>query len=202
MSGHVDVICYLLEKERENTVIRFTKLCGSCGRCKQEPWCDQYVCWCCSSHYFSFSSRKENLFSIPVSIYHVTITRLFKIMWFSGFHNPGCWQWSTTYRAPDTFCFRLEELSTFCQFKKLSWWRVITIQLQVLVFTRLCLLVVYKVIFQSGVMWILFGNSSPIQVVCDSISGSWHQVFSEAGCSKSSVRLIQQWQLENWLPKN
>ena len=68
MSGHVDVICYLLEKEHENTVIRFTKLCGSCGRCKQEPWCDQYVCWCCSSHYFSFSSRKENLFSIPVSI--------------------------------------------------------------------------------------------------------------------------------------
>ena len=54
-----------------------------------------------------------------------------------------------------------------------------------------------NVIFPSGIMWILCGNSSFIHVVHDLI-GSWHQVFSEAGCSRGSVRLIQEWQKENW----
>lgn len=57
--------------------------------------------------------------------------------------------------------------------------------------------VLCNVIFPSGIMWILCGNSSFIHVVHDLI-GSWHQVFSEAGCSRGSVRLIQQWQKENW----
>ena len=56
-------------------------------------------------------SRKVNLFSILVSI---------------PCHNPGIWGWSTIYRVPDTSCFRLEGSSTFCQFKKLSCQRVIT----------------------------------------------------------------------------
>ena len=75
----------------------------------------------------SLSHPEKRICFQSQSPYHVTITRLFKIMWFSGFHNPGFWQWSTTYRAPDTFYFRLEELTTFCQFKKLSWQRVITV---------------------------------------------------------------------------
>lgn len=177
MCGHVDVISHLLEKEHENTVIRLKKLWWSCGRCKQEPWCDQYVCWCCSSHHFSFSSRKVNLFSILVSI---------------PYHNPGIWGWSTIYRVPDTSCFRLEELFTFCQFTKLSGQRVITVSAADTGLHMLCLLVVCKVIFQSGIIWILCGNSSLVHLVCDSISGSWHQVSREAGCSKGSVRLIKQ----------
>lgn len=177
MSGHVDVISHLLEIEHENTVIRFTKLWWSCRRRKQEPWCDQYVYRCCSSHHFSFSSRKVNLFSILVSI---------------PCHNPGIWGWSTIYRVPDTSCFGLEELSTFCQFMKLSRHRVITVSAADTGLHVLCLLVVCKVIFQSGIVWILCGNSSVVHLVCDSISGSWYQVSSEAGCSKGSVMLIQQ----------
>ena len=92
MSGHVDVICYLLEKEHENTVIRFTKLCGSCGRCKQEPWCDHDVISMFAGAVVAiiFLSHPEKRICFQSqSPYHVTITRLFKIMWFSGFHNPG-----------------------------------------------------------------------------------------------------------------
>ena len=53
-----------------------------------------------------------NLFSILVSI---------------PCRNPGIWGWNTIYRVPDTSCFRLEELSTFCHLKKLSCQRVITV---------------------------------------------------------------------------
>ena len=105
MSGHVDVVCHLLGKGCENTVIRFRKLWWSCGRCKQEPWCDQYVCWCCSSHHFSFSSRMENSLSIPVSIPCHNYKAVQNNVMFSCFYNPGWCRWSTLYRESSRYIF-------------------------------------------------------------------------------------------------